>query len=172
MSEVTDILCAVSSGDLVAAGSSLDVSAWPLALLSTPGTSGTGESALLSCAVEDDESGLLRSDRDDRERSERESGRGVASDASSKLSCRMACDQQALSMVLMLPSGRRRGILTPSLSELCELVGLSLAPSAGPGSAMVTAAVCQIFESQEAAVMGQQAGRQAGTGVASRCSAG
>jgi hypothetical protein len=152
MSEVTDILCAVSSGDLVGARSPLDVSALSLAFLGTPSTSGTGESARLSCAVEAEESGLLRSDRDDRERSECESGRGVASDASSKLSCRMACDQQGLAMFLMVPSRRTCGILTASLSELCELVGLLLVASVVPASAMARAAVCQMLESQEAAV--------------------
>jgi hypothetical protein len=87
MSEVTDILCAVSSGDLAGASSSLDASALSVACLSTAGTSGTGESVLLSCAAEDDESGLLRSERDDFEGSACESGRGVISEASSKLSC-------------------------------------------------------------------------------------
>jgi hypothetical protein len=87
MSEVTDILCAVSSGDLAGATSPLDVSASSVALLGTPGTSATGESALLSCAAEDEESGLLRSERDDFEGSACESGRGVISEASSKLSC-------------------------------------------------------------------------------------
>jgi hypothetical protein len=98
MSEVTDILCAVRSGDLVGVGSPLDVSALSVAFLGTPGTSGTGESALLSCAAEDEESGRPRSDRDDRERSECESGRGVISDASSKLSCSKTCDQQILNL--------------------------------------------------------------------------
>jgi hypothetical protein len=86
MSEVTEIRCAVRSGDFAGAVSPLDVSALSLAFLGTPGTSGTGESARPSCTVDDDESGLLRSDRDDRERSECESGRGVISEASSKLS--------------------------------------------------------------------------------------
>jgi hypothetical protein len=88
MSDVTDILCAVRSGDFAGAASPLAVSAVSSAFLGMLGTSGTGESALLSCAAEDEESGLLRSDREDRERSECESGRGVISDASSKLSCR------------------------------------------------------------------------------------
>jgi hypothetical protein len=88
MSEVTDILCAVSSGDLVGAASSLDVSALSVASLGTSGSSSTGESALLSCAAEDEESGLLRSERADLRGSVCESGRGVISEASSKLSCR------------------------------------------------------------------------------------
>jgi hypothetical protein len=88
MSEVTEILCAVSSGDFEGAASSLGVSVVVSASLGRAGTSGTGESALPSCGVEAAESGLLRRERDERGRSECESGRGVISDASSKLSCR------------------------------------------------------------------------------------
>jgi hypothetical protein len=87
MSDVTDILCAVRSGDFSGAASSLGVSAAPSTFFGMLGTSGTGESALLDCAAEDEESGRLSSDREDRERSECESGRGVISEASSK-SCR------------------------------------------------------------------------------------
>jgi hypothetical protein len=87
MSDVTDILCAVRSGDFSGAASPLGVSAAPSTFFGMLGTSGTGESALLDCAAEDEESGRLSSDREDRERSECESGRGVISEASSK-SCR------------------------------------------------------------------------------------
>lgn len=76
MSEVTDIRCAVRRGDLPGSG---------LAPLGTSGTSGGGESVLLSWAVDVDDPRLLKSDRD-RDRSECESGRGVISVASSKLS--------------------------------------------------------------------------------------
>ena len=95
MSEVTEILCAVRRGDFAGAASPPGESAVPSTFLGMLGTSGTGESALLSCAVEADDAGLLMSDREDRERSDCESGRGVVSDAraSSKLSCREACDQ-------------------------------------------------------------------------------
>lgn len=110
MSDVTDIRCAVSKGDLAGVASSVDVSetsssllicsAPSLALVATSGSSGAEESTLGSCAIVSTDSRLLRSDRDrDCERSECGSGRGVISDASSKLS--------------------------PSLSELCVLVGLS-----------------------------------------------
>ena len=97
MSDVTDILCAVSSGDFPAAASPLCISALALPSLGTPGTSGTGESALPSCTVEEDDSRLLSNDRD---RVECESGRGVMSDASSKLSCRNPCHQQMLFLSL------------------------------------------------------------------------
>jgi hypothetical protein len=96
MSEVTDILCAVRRGDFAGAASPLGVSVVPSVFLGMLGTSGTGESARLSCAVDDEELGRLMSDRDDRERSVCDSGRGVTSVvcASSKLSCGWACDQQ------------------------------------------------------------------------------
>lgn len=95
MSDVTEIRCAVSSGDFPDGASSLVSSrasesldgfcASPLAFLGSPGTSGAGECALPSWPAEGEESRLLISDRD-RDRSECESGRGVISDASSKLS--------------------------------------------------------------------------------------
>lgn len=97
MSDVTDILCAVSKGDLAGAASSVDVSvvstsplvsaAPSLVWIGTSGTSGA-ESGLGLCTVVSVDSRLLRSDRDrDCERSVCDSGRGVISDASSKLSC-------------------------------------------------------------------------------------
>lgn len=89
ISDATDILCAVSSGDFPGAASPLGVSALLPASLGMPGTTGTGESALLSWAVEDDDSRLPSSER---EREECESGRGVISDASSKLSCKYPHD--------------------------------------------------------------------------------
>jgi hypothetical protein len=89
MSDATDILCAVSSGDFPVVASPLGVSASSLAALGMPGTSGTGESALFSWAAEDEDSRFPSSDR---EREECESGRGVISEASSKLSCRVPCD--------------------------------------------------------------------------------
>jgi hypothetical protein len=88
MSDVTDILCAVSSGDFEGAESSLDKSDFGSTSLGRAGTSGTGESALPSWAVEADEEGRLRREREERGRSGCASGRGVISDASSKLSCR------------------------------------------------------------------------------------
>ena len=93
MSEVTDIRCAVRRGDFEGAASPLGVSAAACTSLGRLGTSGTGESALPSWTVDDEEPGLLMSDRDDRERSECESGRGVTSEASSKLSCTSTRDQ-------------------------------------------------------------------------------
>lgn len=98
MSDVTEILCAVSKGDLAGGASSVDVSvtsiaplvcsASSLACMGTSGTSDVGEPALESSAVVSVDSRLLRSDRDrDCERSVCNSGRGVISDASSKLSC-------------------------------------------------------------------------------------
>jgi hypothetical protein len=93
MSDVTDILCAVSSGDLEGAASSLGASVFASTSLGRAGTSGTGESARPSCAVDAEEPGRLRRERDDRGRSAWESGRGVISDASSKLSCRNASQQ-------------------------------------------------------------------------------
>ena len=87
MSDVTDIRCAVSRGDLPGASDAFfGLSASSLAWMGTPGTLGVGESDLASCAVEDEDSRLLMRERD-RDRSECESGRGVFSDASSKLSC-------------------------------------------------------------------------------------
>lgn len=95
MSDVTDIRCAVSSGDFVGAASVLS-----LVSLGSPGTAGTGESALPPCSAELDDSRLFSNDRDrDCERSECESGRGVISDASSKLSCR-ACGVSTCSYIL------------------------------------------------------------------------
>ena len=94
MSDVTDIRCAVRSGDFVGAASPAAGSALSSTFLGMLGTSGTGESALLSCAADDEEPGLLMSDREDRERSEWESGRGVISEASSKSSCRNTQNQQ------------------------------------------------------------------------------
>lgn len=95
MSDVTDILCAVRSGDLDGGASPLVVSGGsvasgvPYGLSSCEpsclGISGTGELVRFSCAVEDDESRLLSRDRD-RERSACEVGRGVMSGASSKVS--------------------------------------------------------------------------------------
>ena len=98
ISDVTDILCDVSKGDLaggassvvdsVASTSPLVCGASSLAWVGTSGTSDAGESAWASWTVVSVDSRLLRSDRDrDCERSECDSGRGVISDASSKLSC-------------------------------------------------------------------------------------
>lgn len=81
MSEVTDIRCAVSRGDF-AGGASLGELSVPLG---TFGTSGAGESARGSCADDVDDSRLLRRERD--REPDCESGRGVISEASSKLSC-------------------------------------------------------------------------------------
>lgn len=97
MSDVTDIRWAVSRGDFADGASSPSFSA---SCLGNSGTSGVGESVLDSLAVDEEDSRLLMSERErDCDRSECELGRGVISGASSKLS--------------------------PSLSELCELVGLS-----------------------------------------------
>lgn len=126
ISDVTDIRCAVRSGDLEGAALLLGSSAVALTFFGRLGTSGTGESALLSWAVEDEEPGLLMSDRDDRERSECESGRGVTSEASSKLS--------------------------PSLSELCELVGLSFCSVAVAVSAMASDAESQMVGQRKSQV--------------------
>lgn len=116
MSEVTDILWAVSRGDFADGASSPSFS---VSCLGISGTSGGGESGLESWAVEEEDSRLLMSDRDrDCGRSECELGRGVISGASSKLSCSH----------IILSARRQVGTclkrrLTPSLSELCELVG-------------------------------------------------
>jgi hypothetical protein len=65
------------------------------------------------------------SDRDrDCERSECDSGRGVISDASSKLSCYGAL-MLAWALEICLLDFVERNPLTASLSELCALVGLS-----------------------------------------------
>lgn len=77
MSDVTDMRCAVRRGDLPVSS---------FVPCDTSGTSGGGDAVLLSFAVEVEDSRLLRSDRD-RDRSDWDSGRGVISDASSKLSC-------------------------------------------------------------------------------------
>jgi hypothetical protein len=143
MSDVTDILCAVSSGDLEGAASSLGASVFASTSLGRAGTSGTGESARPSCAVDAEEPGRLRRERDDRGRSAWESGRGVISDASSKLSCRNASQQCSCAC------GRPRGVLTPDLSEPDELVGRLCVSSALAGSAMVDAAGCDMFKSRE-----------------------
>lgn len=98
MSDVTDILCEVSKGDLAGGPSSVDVSgaaasplvccASSLVWIGTSGTSGAGDSIFGSCAAVSVDSRLLRRDRDrDCERSDCGSGRGVISEASSKLSC-------------------------------------------------------------------------------------
>jgi hypothetical protein len=117
MSDVTDMRCAARRGDEPDAASPFDVSALLSVSVGTPGTSGTGESALLSCAVEGEESRLARSDR---EREACESGRGVISDASSKLSCGSACDQQ----MSMIPPHH-----TNYMSMYSPLPGLSYASS-------------------------------------------
>lgn len=94
MSDVTDILCAVSKGDFAGDATSrgcsdFGLSAPSLASMGTAGTSDNGESCPSSCGVEAADSGFFRSERE-RERSDCESGRGVMSEASSKLSCRQA----------------------------------------------------------------------------------
>lgn len=87
MSDVTDMRCAVRSGDLSAAAFSSDFAVAMASFVGrgTAGTSGGGESSRLSWADEVDESHLLRSERG-RDRSDWESGRGVISVASSKSS--------------------------------------------------------------------------------------
>jgi hypothetical protein len=152
MSEVTDIRCAVSKGDLAGGTSStgasvastsptsapLGCSASPLvsAVATAATASGTGESALGSWTVVSVDARLLMSDRDrDCERSVCDSGRGVISEASSKLSCNGARSSVGALGRLLACCAESRGPLTPSLSELCELVGLSgfLSSSMLPG---------------------------------------
>jgi hypothetical protein len=132
MSDVTEILCAVSSGDFEGAASSLEESDFVSTSFGMAGTSGTGESALPSWAVEADDVGRLRRERDDRGRSGCASGRGVISDASSKLSCRNANQR-----VLVCLCVARGGVLTPDASEPSELVGRLSVSCALAGSAMV-----------------------------------
>jgi hypothetical protein len=43
-------------------------------------------------------------------------------------------------------------MLTPSLSELCELVGLSVMSAGVPCSAMASVSECQVFKSKQVAV--------------------
>lgn len=152
--------CAVSKGDLAGGTSSTEVSVASTLPTSAPlgcsasllvsataaTASGTGESALGSGTVVSVDARLLMSDRDrDCERSVCDSGRGVISEASSKLSCNGA-RSSAGALALALALGRllaccaeSRGPLTPSLSELCELVGLSgfLSSSMLPGLLVV-----------------------------------
>ena len=72
------------------------------------------------------DSRLLMSDRDlDWECSECDSGRGVLSDASSKLSYSGVFVLAMGSQSLLAGSKIWKSSLTPSLSELCVLVGLS-----------------------------------------------
>lgn len=149
MSDVTDTRCAVSRGEFAAgtcslcfsvalsvgvsmtSGSLSDSSVSSLSSLGTAGTAGAGEVGLASWTVEDEDS-RCSSDRDRDcgrsacECSDRESGRGLISGASSKLSYTAAC------LLAILHSKRprsaryyRRVMRTPSFSELCELVGLS-----------------------------------------------
>ena len=152
MSDVTDTRCAVSRGEFAAGASSLcfsagfstgfsmtsgslsDSSESSLPSLGTAGTTGTaggGDVGLASWTVDDDDS-RCSSDRDRDcarsvcEGSDRESGRGLISGASSKLSYTAAC--QLASFHSKCPRLARwyRGMMrTPSFSELCELVGLS-----------------------------------------------
>lgn len=69
---------------------------------------------------------LLMSDRDrDCERSVCDSGRGVISEASSKLSYNGARSLAGALGRVLACCAESWGPLTPSLSELCELVGLS-----------------------------------------------
>jgi hypothetical protein len=65
-----------------------------------------------------------------------------------------SCDQYTLRMQCMLLCMRGCGALTPSFSELCELVGLSFFSSAEPESAMVTVR-CAKVRVQGAVGMGQ-----------------
>ena len=152
MSDVTDTRCAVSRGEFAAgtcslgfsvalsagvsmtSGSLSDSSVSSLSSLGTAGTAGTagaGEVGLASWTVEDEDS-RCSSDRDRDcgrsvcECSDCESGRGLVSGASSKLSYTAAC------LLAILHSKRPRlaryygrVMRTPSFSELCELVGLS-----------------------------------------------
>lgn len=91
MSDVTDMRCDVSSGDFAAGVSSASL---PLPLVvGIAGTSGIGESARESSVLDVELSRLLRSDLE-RERSDCDSGRGVLSEASSKLSCRATYQHQ------------------------------------------------------------------------------
>jgi len=101
MSDVTEMRCAVRSGDLSAETWSPGFAAAASSFIGrgTAGRSGGGELSRLSWEDDVDESHLLSSERG-RDRSDCESGRGVISEASSKSS--------------------------PPLSELCTLVGRSL----------------------------------------------
>jgi hypothetical protein len=122
MSDVTDILCAVKRGDLVACAASRvasgvsSVSASPV-MPAFKGSGATVSRGASRVAVDDVEVRRLSSDRD-LERSECEVGRGVMSAASSKVSCPEKRVSNSDSR------GLRDRIPTPSLSELCELVGL------------------------------------------------
>lgn len=105
MSDVTDMRCAVSSGDFAGAASGESAG--------TLGTSGAGEFALLSSAVDVEERRLFSSDRErDCERSECESGRGVISEASSKLSCGETESQSAENARKNAPGGSLRPCLS------------------------------------------------------------
>ena len=146
--------CAVSKGDLAGGTSSTEVSVASTLPTSAPlgcsasllvsataaTASGTGESALGSGTVVSVDARLLMSDRDrDCERSVCDSGRGVISEASSKLSCNGARSSAGALGRLLACCAESRGPLTPSLSELCELVGLSgfLSSSMLPGLLVV-----------------------------------
>jgi hypothetical protein len=146
MSDVTDTRCEVSKGDLTAGASVMDVSVASVSLsdssssssssvssLPSVGTSGTasaGNPAVASCTVEEEDS-RCRSDRArDCGRSSFESGRGVISEASSKsyTAANLLANLYPMFPLFYLYSSRTV-LLTPSLSELCELVGLSFLPS-------------------------------------------
>lgn len=88
MSDVTDMRCAVRRGDFAAGTSPLFFDGWTPSSLSK--LEPVEFRVLESCAVDVEDSLLLSRERDrDCDRSDRESGRGVFSDASSKLSCRV-----------------------------------------------------------------------------------
>jgi len=92
ISDVTDIRCAdfsdAVSSSALSDSASLSVSA------GRPGTAGGGEPALLWRVVDDEEdSRFPRSDREREPEADLASGRGVLSDAFSKLSCRCPRDQ-------------------------------------------------------------------------------
>ena len=138
MSDVTDTRCEVSKGEFAAGASAMDVSVASVSLSDssssvssspssdTLGTAGAGDPALASCTV-DDEDSRCRSDRDrDCERSGCGSGRGVISDASSKsYTAANVLANLHTSFPLRCCCNMVDILLTPSLSELCELVGLS-----------------------------------------------
>ena len=138
MSDVTDTRCEVSKGDFAAGASVVDVSVASVSLsdssssvssspsVGTSGTAGAGDSALASCTV-DEEDSRCRSDRDrDCELSACESGRGVISDASSKsYTAANLLAHLCISSSLLCCYNIGNVLRTPSLSELCELVGRS-----------------------------------------------
>ena len=155
MSEVTDIRCAVSKGDLAGgASSAVDVSvaststtpaslgcfASPLvsagagagAAAAAAAASGTGESALGSWTVVSVDSRLLMSDRDrDCGRSVCDSGRGVISEASSKLSYNGA-HSSAGHWVACWPAVQTRGIHSRLPCQSCVSLWASRASCCPP----------------------------------------